>query len=166
MADEPNPEPNPDPKPADDDKLGDGGKKALDAERKARRDAEKKASDLEARLKELEDKDKSEGERLAARLAQAEKDKADAESRALRLEVAAAKGLTPTQARRLVGTTIEELEADADELLSSFKPSDGPPPNGAPARKPTENLRGGGDPTEEVPETDPAKLAALVPRDF
>ena len=38
----------------------------------------------------------------------------------LRLEIAAEKGLTPAQARRLVGNTREELEADADELLEAF----------------------------------------------
>jgi hypothetical protein len=43
-----------------------------------------------------------------------------AEQRALRAEVANAKGLTPTQAKRLVGETREELEADADELLADI----------------------------------------------
>jgi len=40
-----------------------------------------------------------------------------------RAEVALAKGLTPTQAKRLVGSTKEELEADADELLADLKPT-------------------------------------------
>ena len=40
--------------------------------------------------------------------------------RALRAEVSNAKGLTPTQAKRLVGATREELEADADELLADL----------------------------------------------
>ena len=43
-----------------------------------------------------------------------------AEQRALRAEIANAKGLTPTQAKRLVGETREELEADADELLADI----------------------------------------------
>lgn len=42
------------------------------------------------------------------------------EQRALRAEIANAKGLTPTQAKRLVGETREELEADADELLADI----------------------------------------------
>ena len=41
--------------------------------------------------------------------------------RANRAEVALVKGLTPTQAKRLVGSTREELEADADELLKDLK---------------------------------------------
>lgn len=43
-----------------------------------------------------------------------------AESAALRLEVALDKGLTAVQAKRLLGSTKEELEADADELVQSF----------------------------------------------
>ena len=43
-----------------------------------------------------------------------------AQARADRLEVAAEKGLTPAQAKRLQGETKEELEADADELLEAW----------------------------------------------
>lgn len=38
----------------------------------------------------------------------------------LRLQVAIEKGLNTAQLKRLIGNTKEELEADADELLSSF----------------------------------------------
>jgi len=41
----------------------------------------------------------------------------------LRLQVALDKGLTGSQAKRLVGSTKEELEADADELLSTWGPA-------------------------------------------
>lgn len=81
-------------------------------------------SDAAAKLKELEDAGKTEAERLQAKAEENEKKAAAAEARALRLEIAAAKGLTPAQAKRLVGTTKEELEADADELLSTFMPAD------------------------------------------
>jgi cell division septum initiation protein DivIVA len=103
--------------------LGDAGKKALDAERREKRAAEKRAADLEARLKEFEDRDKTETTRAVERAEAAEKAAAAAESRALRLEIAAEKGLTPAQAKRLVGETREELEADASELLETFKPA-------------------------------------------
>lgn len=50
-----------------------------------------------------------------------EKERADkAEHRILVHEVAAAKGLTPTQAKRLQGSTKDELEADADELITDL----------------------------------------------
>lgn len=102
--------------------LGDAGKKALDAERREKRAAEKRAAELEARLKEFEDRDKTESTRAIERAEAAEKAAAAAEARALRLEIAAEKGLTPAQAKRLVGESREELEADADELLETFKP--------------------------------------------
>lgn len=66
------------------------------------------------------DASKSDLEKLAARVEAAEKKAADMEAKALRAEVAQAKGLTPAQARRLQGSTKEELEADADDLLASF----------------------------------------------
>lgn len=46
-----------------------------------------------------------------------------AEAALMRIEVGTAKGLTVTQARRLVGTTREELEADADQLIADFQAS-------------------------------------------
>ena len=57
---------------------------------------------------------------LEDRVADMERRTAETEMRALRAEVANAKGLTPTQAKRLVGSTREELEADADELLADI----------------------------------------------
>ena len=103
--------------------LGDAGKKALDAERRDKRAAEKRAADLEARLKEFEDRDKTESTRAIERAEAAEKAAAAAEARALRLEIASENGLTAAQAKRLVGETREELEADAKELLDTFKPA-------------------------------------------
>lgn len=127
--------------------------------------ANKEAAAYRHKLKEFEDRDKTDSEKLTERAAAAEHRAAEAEARALRLEVAAAKGLTPSQVKRLVGSTREELEADADELLADFAPRSGehdtsPPPGG----RPKERLRGGGDPTEEPEETDPRKLADLIPR--
>lgn len=57
---------------------------------------------------------------LEERVAQIEQQANENESRALRAEVANAKGLTPTQAKRLVGSTRQDLEADADELLADI----------------------------------------------
>lgn len=109
------------------DALGDAGKKALDAERRQKRDAEKRAADLEARLKEFEDRDKSEAQKLVERAEAAERRAQEIESHALRLEVAAEKGLTPKQAQRLVGNTREELLSDADDLVASFTPANTEP---------------------------------------
>lgn len=142
--------------------LGDPGKKALDAERRARREADRKAADLEARLKEIEDKDKSEVERLTARVAELEKDLGTATVQGARLKVALDKGLTATQAKRLVGDTEDDLAADADELLADLghKSSDedgSKPPGGAPR----ERLKpGNGDDIDTpVEETDVKAIA-------
>ena len=136
---------------------------------KARGDAAKyrtKAKELEplaAKAQELEDAGKTETQRLAEAASAAEKRAAEAEAKILRLEVAGEKGLTPAQARRLVGTTKEELEADADELLASFGQPQAPKAT-PPTQKPTEALRGGTSPDDPPEETDPHKLAALIPR--
>ena len=57
---------------------------------------------------------------LEERVAEIERQARESESRALRAEVANAKGLTPNQAKRLIGATREELEADADDLLKDI----------------------------------------------
>ncbi|MFI9123890.1 hypothetical protein ACIGW0_31615 [Streptomyces bikiniensis] len=81
----------------------------------------------DADLKRIEDEQLTETQRI-----QAEKDAADAArvaaeaardaalAEALRIRVAADKGLTPAQAERLRGSTKEELEADADALKELF----------------------------------------------
>jgi hypothetical protein len=86
----------------------------------------------------------------------------------MRAEVATSKGLTAAQARRLQGSTVEELEADADDLLTSFKPADkdgdADTAKGG-SSKPKEALRGGASNEGDEPlEMDPVKLAAEIPR--
>lgn len=156
------PTPN-DPDKGDPDK-GDGKDPQAEAEKwKAlarKHEANAKANAAAAKeLAELKEADKTEVQKAADKAADAEKRAQDAETRALRLEVAVEKGLTPSQAKRLVGTTREEFEADADDFLESIKTDD---KNPTPPGKPRERLSGGGDPTEEPEETDPAKLAAKV----
>lgn len=112
------------------------------------------------------------------RIAVLERKIAEADANALRLEVAAAKGLTPAMARRLVGSTREELEADADELVTHVKPAEADKgdkggggekpligaPGGDSRERPRESLRSGAAPQAEPEENDPTKLAALIPR--
>lgn len=110
-------------------------------------------ADAAQRLKELEDRDKSESDKLKARISELEKERDIAAATAMRLEVAAEKGVKP---RWLSGSTRDELEAAADEYLADHPTAGGTPPPG----KPKEDLRGGGDPDEEPDELDPRKLAA------
>ena len=58
--------------------------------------------------------------KLEKQLEDAKAEAAKAELRADRVEIAAEKGLTPKQAKRLQGATREELETDADELLEDL----------------------------------------------
>ncbi|MFB7823887.1 hypothetical protein [Streptomyces hydrogenans] len=99
---------------------------AAELERLRAADAElatRKAADLTDTERLQKERDDAMAE---AATAKAER---DTEARkALLLEVAAEKGLTPTQAARLQGSTKEELEADADSLKSLFgapAPNDG-----------------------------------------
>jgi len=155
-------DPGADPTPDEPNTLGDAGKKALDEERRARREAERQLREMQAQLQELTDKDKSEVDRLRDQLAQVTKERDTAASTLVRSEVAMAKGLSAAQAKRLVGSTREELEADADEILEAFtSPSGGTTP--PPGQRPTEDLKGGSDPTS-TPEPDIRKVIADIPR--
>ena len=107
--------------------LGEGGQKALKAERDARKAAEKLAADREARIRELEDATKSDDEKRNERFTQLEKSDrekdtaiAERDAKLLRYEIAALKGLDLKAALRLQGSTKEELEADADDFVKTF----------------------------------------------
>lgn len=73
-----------------------------------------------AEFDKAQEASKSELQKIADRAAAAEKERDALRVASLRAEVALAKGLTATQAKRLVGSTKEELEADADELLTDL----------------------------------------------
>lgn len=145
-------DPPAEPKP-ETDPLGEAGKKALAAERDARKAAEKELAKYRKAEQEKAEADKTEAEKRAA----AEQRAADAELRATRLEVAHAKGLTPAQAKRLVGTTKEELEADADEILRDFPTAQAKP--GAPKPDPSQGPRG-------ETKTRPTSLGAAVAQHY
>ena len=93
--------------------------------RKENAAARQKIKDLEpraAKADQLEEASKTEVQKLTDKLTAAESAVAQQELNVARLEVALEKGLTATQAKRLLGATKDELVADADELLESFKP--------------------------------------------
>jgi hypothetical protein len=154
-----------------------GLREALAKERTDRRRFEgeaKKNAGAAQRLAEAEDADKSELQRANDKAAAAEARAKAAEIRSARLEVAAAKGLSPTLAARLMGETREDLEADADELMAQLKPSgngtdkqrDGTSGSGTTSarERPRESLRSGTAPQAEPEDNDPTKLAAMIPR--
>lgn len=136
-----------------------------------KREREKYADYDQLKAKAAEaDSSKSDLQRLADRVEAAEKRAADAEAKQLRAEVAQAKGLTAAQAKRLTGSTKEELEADADDLLEAFgakKDTDPGEDDGkqdaepAAAGRPRERLTPGAAPDNE-PGKDPAKIAESI----
>lgn len=126
----------------------------------------KELEPLAQKAKELEDASKSDSQKLSEERDALKSKVAPLELENARLRVALDKGLSASQARRLVGNTEEELAADADELLKDLGKGDGDGGGRTPpSRKPTEKLRpagGGGD--DEPEETDPRKLADSIPR--
>lgn len=97
------------------DALGAPGLAALKSEREAKAAAEKRATAAEARVREFEDRDKSEDEKRAERQAELERENAELRAEKTRSEVAAAKGVP---ASLLTGSTQAELEASADALVA------------------------------------------------
>lgn len=99
-----------------DEKLGEAGLRALQAERAARAAAEKTAADALAKVQEMENAKLSDLERAQNEAAAAKAAAEQATATALRYEVAAEKGLPLALAARLQGSTKEELAADAESL--------------------------------------------------
>lgn len=79
------------------------------------------------------------------------------ESLSLRYEVGFGLGLPKEIVSRLRGNTREEILADAEALVELIAPAKRPP-----AKRPAENLRGGGDPEREPEETDLSKIGARM----
>lgn len=101
-----------------DEPLGEGGLKALKAERERAAAEKQRADELAVRVKEFEDREKSEEQKAAERLAEAEARAAEVELRATRAEVAAA-SLVPVDV--LAGPksgAVEDVQAFADALLA------------------------------------------------
>lgn len=100
------------------DALGDPGKAALQAERTAKKAAEKKAADLESRLRAIEDKDKTDLERAQSRLAELERDFAAEQQQRLRLQIATAHSISADDLVLLTGSSEDELTAQAARIAA------------------------------------------------
>lgn len=139
---------------------------------KANREAanlRKRIKDLEPlaqRAKDLEDSQKSELEKLTEQLQAAQSASAAATAAQLRIDVALEKapdGMSKAQirklAKRLTGSTRDELEEDADELFADFTPAKGEPDE-APQKVRLPNS----DRIKLDDETDPRELAKSIRR--
>lgn len=99
---------------------GNGDDQTAREMRKARAEAKQhreRAEQLAQQLEQLQGASKSELEKAIERANRAEASAKTATSNALRYQVAVEKGLPAQLARRLQGDTLEELQADADDLL-------------------------------------------------
>jgi hypothetical protein len=169
--DDPDPDKKPAPKPATAPSEDDDDDTELTPAAKAKiAKVNREAKGLRDRLKELEDAEKERTDAKKDDLTKAQEALVDrdtklstAEQKIARLQIALAKGLTEKQADRLVGTTFEELGADADDFLKDLGPQDGDKRT-PPTRQPRERLRGGGDPTEEGDDEDVEDALAKIPR--
>lgn len=119
--------------------LGDPGKKALAEERAARKAAEKERSELAARLKEIEDRDKTEAQKLTDRVAAAEKTASDKASEVLRLRTALKHGIADEDAETFLTGTDEATLTKQAERLVALRGSSGPR---TPAPDPSQGPRG------------------------
>lgn len=100
--------------------LGDAGKKAIEAERRARKAAEKQANELAAKVKEFEDASKSESEKAAARAEAAEDRAKTAEAKALRLEIADELQVPKEFREFLTGTDEDTIRGQAEKVLTAL----------------------------------------------
>ena len=101
----------------------------------------------------------SKAEEKAAGVDDLTKQNGDLSAANLRLEVGYELGLPLSLAKRLQGSTKEEMVADAEALVELVSPAKRPPSD-----RPAEHLRGGGQPDQEPEERDLAKIGARMYR--
>ena len=113
------------------DTLGEGGIKALHAERKARAEAEKRATEMAKRIEEYEAAQRTEAENLAherdkalAELEAERKARADAERAVIAREVVAELGLPVELAGRIQGDDRDAMLEDARVFAAIAKASE------------------------------------------
>lgn len=121
--------------------LGDGGKKALEAERKARADAEKAAKDFKAQLDALNDAKLTETERLQKQLDALTADYQAAQVEAARNRVAAEEQIPAGLVGYLTGTDEAAIRESAKVLKSAIAEASKP---GTPAPDPSQGAATGG----------------------
>lgn len=108
---------------SDSPELGDAGKKAIDAERKRANEAEKAAKAAEAKLKEIEDANKSDIDKALARVSELEAANTQLTTELgkrdltiSRLNVGIDEGLPKNLIARLQGDDEDSIKADAASL--------------------------------------------------
>lgn len=98
--------------------LGEGGVKALNAEREARKAAEKSTADLTKQLKAFEDRDKTEAQKQQEELEAARAELAALTTAKTRAEVAESKAVPSSLLSGPASSSEEDLAAFADALIA------------------------------------------------
>ena len=117
--------------------LGDAGKKAIQAEREARKAAEKANAELAAKLKEFEDSKLSELERAQKEAAENAAELARLRTENVRSKVAIDKGVPADLIEFLTGDTEGDIAAKADLLMARLNTPGTPKPD------PSQGAKGG-----------------------
>lgn len=125
--------------PSDSEQLGEGGQKALAAERKARADAERSAKELQAQIDAINDAKLSETQRLEKQLSELQANYQASQIESARNRVIATEGVPATLAEFVVGDSEQALQASARALLSAIAEASKP---GTPAPDPSQGAKG------------------------
>lgn len=134
-----------------DEPLGEGGIKALHAEREARKAAEKAAAEATARIKEFEDRDKSELQKLTEAQAAAEQQRDQATREALRWRIAARHQISDADAEVFLTGGDEETITRQAQRLAELRGAGQQSPPAPGQRTPVEHLRPGALPNPPEP---------------
>jgi hypothetical protein len=153
---------------SDEDKLGDGGKRALQEERRIRRDAEKQLKELSDRLNHYEERDKTDLQKAIERAEAAEKGASSMRVANTRLMAAATHNIPADLIDMLGNGTDEEIDARAAllaEKLAAAVPAAADAERKAPAStRPVESLTAGAKPANERPADMDAILRGMAGR--
>lgn len=126
----------------DDEPLGENGLKALKSERLRAEQAQKRAKAAEARLKEIEDAEKTELEKAQERIAELEKTnqvyEAEKTRAQMRASVLASKNVPSEWADFVTGDSEDEMNKAADRILANLSSADQ-----GPVLRPTSGQPGG-----------------------
>lgn len=147
----------PEPVKADEDKLGDNGKRALTSERRARREAERQLNEIRTELAQYRDAEKTELQKAQEAAKRYEQELNTTRVANARLMAAVAHDLPPDLIDLLGDGTDEEIDARA-KLLAEKLAAAAPAPASEPAKptatptRPVEALKPGGRPATQEPE--------------
>lgn len=121
--------------------LGEGGKKALEAERKRASEAEKSAKELQAQIDAINDAKLTETQRLEKQLSELQANYQASQIESARNRVIATEGVPANLADFVVGDSEAALQSSARSLLSAIAEASKP---GTPAPDPSQGAATGG----------------------